>query len=98
MLFLRNGANSTKLALSSLSIMLNIAMCVNKYILGGEALVTLPEKYVVLPEKYVAGLVTLPEKYVVLPEKYVAGLVTLPEKYVVLSKKYIADLVCQNND
>ena len=48
----------------------------------GEALVTLPEKYVVLPEKYVAGLVTLPEKYVILPEKYVAGLVTLPEKYV----------------
>ena len=40
-----------------------------------EALVTLPEKYVVLPEKYVAGLVTLPEKYVVLSEKYVAGLV-----------------------
>ena len=43
--------------------------------MGGDALVTLSEKYVVLPEKYDAGLVVLPEKYVVLPEKYIAGLV-----------------------
>ena len=72
----------------------------------GEALVTLPEKYVVLPEKYVAGLVTLPEKYIVLPEKYVAGLVTFlrntlfcPRNTLQVSfVKIMTGLVCQNND